>query len=98
MSTQPSAAVYVTYYKKEDAAKAIAAVDGSVIADRVLRYFYCSFLWIDINVYIFRASYGTTKYCTYYLRNMTCPNPNCLYLHEQGEDMDTISKEELATG
>lgn len=29
---------------------------------------------------------------------MTCPNPNCLYLHEQGEDMDTISKEELATG
>ncbi|KAG2194133.1 hypothetical protein INT47_004203 [Mucor saturninus] len=81
MSTLPSAAVYVTYYKKEDAAKAIAAVDGSVIADRVLR-----------------ASYGTTKYCTYYLRNMTCPNPNCLYLHEQGEDIDTISKEELATG
>ncbi|KAG2237921.1 hypothetical protein INT48_002226 [Thamnidium elegans] len=81
MSSQPSAAVYVTYYRKEDAAKAIAAVDGSVIADRVLR-----------------ASYGTTKYCTYYLRNMTCPNPNCLYLHEQGEDMDTISKEELATG
>ncbi|KAI9261250.1 hypothetical protein EDC94DRAFT_519572 [Helicostylum pulchrum] len=81
MSSQPSAAVYVTYYRKEDAAKAIAAVDGSVIADRVLR-----------------ASYGTTKYCTYYLRNMTCPNPSCLYLHEQGEDMDTISKEELATG
>ncbi|KAL7321024.1 transcriptional repressor general negative regulator of transcription subunit 4, variant 2 [Mucor circinelloides] len=81
MTSQPSAAVYVTYYRKEDAAKAIAAVDGSVIADRVVR-----------------ASYGTTKYCTYYLRNMTCPNPNCLYLHEQGEDMDTISKEELATG
>ncbi|KAF1807163.1 hypothetical protein FB192DRAFT_1317782 [Mucor lusitanicus] len=81
MTSLPSAAVYVTYYRKEDAAKAIAAVDGSVIADRVVR-----------------ASYGTTKYCTYYLRNMTCPNPNCLYLHEQGEDMDTISKEELATG
>jgi hypothetical protein len=47
---------------------------------------------------ICRASYGTTKYCTYYLRNMTCPNPNCLYLHEPGEDADTISKEELATG
>ncbi|KAI9467665.1 MAG: RING/Ubox like zinc-binding domain-containing protein [Benjaminiella poitrasii] len=65
ISSQPSAAVYVTYYRKEDAAKAIAAVDGSVIADRVVR-----------------ASYGTTKYCTYYLR----------------EDIDTISKEELATG
>lgn len=45
-----------------------------------------------------RASYGTTKYCTYYLRNMTCPNPSCLYLHEPGEEADTISKEELATG
>ncbi|KAI8968508.1 hypothetical protein BDF20DRAFT_839609 [Mycotypha africana] len=78
-SALPSAAVYVTYYRKEDAAKAIAAVDGSLIADRVVR-----------------ASYGTTKYCTYYLRNMTCPNPNCLYLHEQGDDIDTISKEELA--
>ncbi|KAI8376925.1 hypothetical protein BD560DRAFT_367272 [Blakeslea trispora] len=81
MTSLPSAAVYVTYFRKDDAAKAIAAVDGSVIADRVVR-----------------ASYGTTKYCTYYLRNMTCPNPNCLYLHEQGEDIDTISKEELATG
>ncbi|RCH89105.1 transcriptional repressor proteinral negative regulator of transcription subunit 4 [Rhizopus azygosporus] len=80
-SMQPSAAVYVTYVRKEDAAKAIHAVDGSVMAGRILR-----------------ASYGTTKYCTYYLRNMTCPNPNCLYLHEPGEDADTISKEELATG
>ncbi|KAI9313391.1 hypothetical protein BX666DRAFT_1976037 [Dichotomocladium elegans] len=78
---QPSAAVYVTYQRKEDAAKAIHGVDGSVMAGRILR-----------------ASYGTTKYCTYYLRNMTCPNPTCLYLHEPGEEADTISKEELATG
>ncbi|CAO3680822.1 unnamed protein product [Rhizopus stolonifer] len=80
-SMQPSAAVYVTYVRKDDATKAINAVDGSIMAGRVLR-----------------ASYGTTKYCTYYLRNMSCPNPNCLYLHEPGEDADTISKEELATG
>ncbi|KAL0080020.1 hypothetical protein F4703DRAFT_1740853 [Phycomyces blakesleeanus] len=80
-SMQPSAAVYVTYQRKEDAAKAIHAVDGSIIVGRILR-----------------ASYGTTKYCTYYLRNMSCPNPSCLYLHEPGEDADTISKEELATG
>ncbi|KAI8370407.1 uncharacterized protein BYT42DRAFT_87434 [Radiomyces spectabilis] len=80
-SMQPSAAVYVTYVRKEDAAKTIHAVDGSIMAGRILR-----------------ASYGTTKYCTYYLRNMTCPNPSCLYLHEPGEEADTISKEELATG
>ncbi|KAG2228182.1 hypothetical protein INT45_009229 [Circinella minor] len=78
---QPSAAIYVTYQRKEDAAKAINGVDGTVMAGRILR-----------------ASYGTTKYCTYYLRNMTCPNPTCLYLHEPGEEADTISKEELATG
>ncbi|CAO3593288.1 unnamed protein product [Absidia cylindrospora] len=80
-SMQPSAAVYVTYQRKEDADKAIQTVDGHAIAGRTLR-----------------ASYGTTKYCTYYLRNMTCPNPSCLYLHEPGEEADTISKEELATG
>lgn len=34
---QPSAAVYVTYFRKEDAAKAIAGVDGSVMAGRILR-------------------------------------------------------------
>ncbi|KAI8067561.1 regulator of Vps4 activity in the MVB pathway-domain-containing protein [Gongronella butleri] len=78
---QPSAAIYVTYHRKEDADKAIQTVDGHTIAGRILR-----------------ASYGTTKYCTYYLRNMTCPNPSCLYLHEPGEEADTISKEELATG
>ncbi|SAM06918.1 hypothetical protein [Absidia glauca] len=80
-SMQPSAAVYVTYHRKEDADRAIQTVDGHSIAGRILR-----------------ASYGTTKYCTYYLRNMTCPNPSCLYLHEPGEEADTISKEELATG
>ena len=37
VTSQPSAAVYVTYFRKDDAAKAIAAVDGSVIADRVVR-------------------------------------------------------------
>lgn len=34
---QPSAAVYVTYVRKEDAGKAIHAVDGSVMAGRILR-------------------------------------------------------------
>lgn len=34
---QPSAAVYVTYNRKEDAAKAIHGVDGSVMAGRILR-------------------------------------------------------------
>ncbi|KAG2186125.1 hypothetical protein INT43_002563, partial [Umbelopsis isabellina] len=47
---------------------------------------------------VLRASLGTTKYCTYYLRNIPCPNPACMYLHEPGDDADSISKEELASG
>lgn len=36
-SMQPSAAVYVTYHRKEDADKAIQTVDGHAIGGRVLR-------------------------------------------------------------
>ncbi|KAG2176241.1 hypothetical protein INT43_005475 [Umbelopsis isabellina] len=77
----PSVGVYVTYARKEDAARAITAVDGSIMGGRILR-----------------ASYGTTKYCSYYLRNMACQNPVCMYLHDLGEDADSFSKEELALG
>jgi len=42
---------------------------------------------------IYRASYGTTKYCTFYLRGQTCQNPSCMYLHEPGEEIE--SKEDL---
>ncbi|GJJ71380.1 CCR4-NOT transcription complex subunit 4 [Entomortierella parvispora] len=78
---QPSVGVYITYVRKEDAAKAIAAIDGSIWDGKILR-----------------ASYGTTKYCTYYLRGMACQNPGCMYLHEPGEDADSYTKEDLATG
>jgi RNA recognition motif-containing protein len=33
----PSVGVYVTYARKEDAARAIAAVDGSIMGGRILR-------------------------------------------------------------
>ncbi|KAG0279043.1 transcriptional repressor general negative regulator of transcription subunit 4 [Linnemannia exigua] len=77
----PSVGVYITYIRKEDAAKAIAAIDGSIWDGKILR-----------------ASYGTTKYCSYYLRGMSCQNPGCMYLHEPGEDADSYSKEDLAGG
>ncbi|KAG0202956.1 transcriptional repressor general negative regulator of transcription subunit 4 [Mortierella sp. NVP41] len=78
---QASVGVYITYVRKEDAAKAIAAIDGSLWDGKILR-----------------ASYGTTKYCTYYLRGMNCQNPGCMYLHEPGEDADSYTKEDLAVG
>ncbi|KAE9231503.1 hypothetical protein PF004_g10195 [Phytophthora fragariae] len=42
-----------------------------------------------------RASFGTTKYCNFFLRNMQCNNPDCLYLHELGDDDDSFTKEEM---
>jgi len=42
-----------------------------------------------------RASFGTTKYCTSFLKNIKCVNPNCLYLHDGGEESDSFTKEEM---
>lgn len=77
----PSASAYITFARKEDAAKAIEYVDGSVYDDRVLR-----------------ATYGTTKYCSYFLRGLTCQNPGCMYLHEPGEEVSSYTKEQLTAG
>ncbi|KAL8949354.1 MAG: hypothetical protein Q9222_004528 [Ikaeria aurantiellina] len=44
-----------------------------------------------------RAQYGTTKYCSAYLRNETCTNRSCMFLHEQGEDHDSFSRQDLSS-
>lgn len=47
---------------------------------------------------LLRASYGTTKYCTYFLKGIECTNPNCLYLHELGSEQDSFTKESMILG
>lgn len=44
-----------------------------------------------------RAQFGTTKYCSAYLRNETCNNRQCMFLHEQGEDHDSFSRQDLSS-
>lgn len=44
-----------------------------------------------------RAQYGTTKYCSAYLRNEQCQNRNCTFLHEVGEDYDSFSRQDLSS-
>ena len=44
-----------------------------------------------------RAQYGTTKYCSAYLRNEQCQNRNCTFLHETGEDYDSFSRQDLSS-
>ena len=31
---------------------------------------------------VVRAFFGTTKYCTYFLKDSKCLNEECVYLHE----------------
>jgi len=45
-----------------------------------------------------RVSLGTTKYCTHFLRNMQCKNPDCMYLHEMGDDNACFTKEDMQQG
>lgn len=45
-----------------------------------------------------RASYGTSKYCSAFIKNVRCNNPECTYLHEMGELEDTFTKQEIQAG
>lgn len=45
-----------------------------------------------------QASLGTTKYCSYFLKNMQCPKPDCMYLHELGDEAASFTKEEMQVG
>jgi CCR4-NOT transcription complex subunit 4 len=75
-----SLGVYVTFARDEDAAKCIAAVNGSTNLDRVLR-----------------AQFGTTKYCSAYIRNETCTNKQCMFLHEPGDNEESYSRQDLSS-
>ena len=52
--------------------------------------------WID--GHHLRASFGTTKYCNNFIRGVSCNNPECVYLHDIGEDEDRFTKEEIQAG
>lgn len=79
----PVVGLYITYHRREDAARAIAAVDGAVSPGG--------------GKDIMRASYGTTKYCMAFLRNVSCNDSNCMNLHEWGDEKDCFTKEDLTT-
>lgn len=46
-------------------------------------------------LHVFQASLGTTKYCSYFLKSMQCPKPDCMYLHELGDEAASFTKEEM---
>lgn len=74
-----SFAAFITYFNQKDALSAIQAMNGKPIDDHR----------------ILRATTGSTKYCSYFLRGQNCTNPQCLYLHDWARDEDVVTKEEL---
>lgn len=44
---------------------------------------------------VIRCTYGTTKYCSFYLKNIPCQNNECMYLHECRHSKDILTKDEL---
>ncbi|XP_074661021.1 uncharacterized protein LOC141913398 isoform X2 [Tubulanus polymorphus] len=54
------------------------------------------------NVYVdsrtLKASLGTTKYCSHFLKGTQCPKLDCMYLHELGEEAASFTKEEMQQG
>lgn len=81
----PVVGLYITYHRREDAARCIAAVDGSPAPGSANRS--------DV----MRASYGTTKYCMAFLRGGACSDNSCMNLHEWGDEKDCFTKEDLTT-
>ncbi|GLB35074.1 putative RNA recognition motif containing protein [Lyophyllum shimeji] len=80
----PVVGLYITYHRREDAARAIAAVDGAPSPG-------------GGRGEVMRASYGTTKYCMAFLRGVSCSDHSCMNLHEWGDEKDCFTKEDLTT-
>ncbi|KAH7107322.1 hypothetical protein BKA62DRAFT_129145 [Auriculariales sp. MPI-PUGE-AT-0066] len=79
----PVTGLYVTYHRREDAARAIQAVDGTPTPGG--------------NGEIMRASHGTTKYCMSFLRNVSCSQPGCMDMHDWADERDCFTKEDLTS-
>lgn len=45
-----------------------------------------------------KASLGTTKYCSHFLKNSQCPKQDCMYLHELGDEAASFTKEDMQQG
>lgn len=44
---------------------------------------------------VLKCTYGTTKYCSFFLKGVPCQNNECMYLHDYRPQKDLLSKEEM---
>ena len=50
-----------------------------------------------IDNHLIRAIFGTTKYCSYFLKGIECNNKDCLFLHKKADENDIIKRGDLET-
>ena len=48
-----------------------------------------------IDNHLIRASFGTTKYCSFFLKGIECTNKDCLFLHKWADENDIIKRGDL---
>lgn len=48
-----------------------------------------------VDNHLIRASFGTTKYCAFYLKKVECTKKDCLFLHHKASESDIIKREDL---
>lgn len=53
---------------------------------------------VTIDNRIIKSSLGTTKYCSHFMKNQSCPKPDCMYLHEYGDPDASFTKEQMHAG
>ena len=80
-SSSTSTGIYIVYVRREDAARAISALDGIPAPSGPPGQ-------------MLKACYGTARYCDAFLRGQKCDNPSCHGLHEWGGDNDSFSKDD----
>ncbi|WWC89906.1 uncharacterized protein L201_004835 [Kwoniella dendrophila CBS 6074] len=79
-----STGIYIVYVRREDAARAIASLDGIPAPSGPPGS-------------LLKATHGTTRYCESFLKSQKCDTPNCHCLHEWGGDSDCFTKEDMET-
>lgn len=79
-----STGIYIVYIRREDAARAIAALDKIPAPQGQPGQ-------------LLHASYGTTRYCDAFLRGAKCDNQGCQNLHEWGGEGDSFTRSDLIT-
>ena len=51
----------------------------------------------EIDGRLIRASFGTTKYCSFFLKGLQCKNKECLYMHSSQKSSKILTKEMMSS-